>query len=335
VPHDDWGVRADRWAGIRSEFLDVRGVDVHLLRHDPAPGVPDDAPTQLLLHGLGGAATNWLEVMRRLSQHGPVVAPDLPGFGRTPAPRPGAARTSVNVRFVRTLLGVLGLDRVVLHGNSMGGLIAVQVADDEPDRVTRMVLVSPALPGPLRAMRALTPTTLLRFAPFLIPPLGRAAVRHTWSRTTPEAMWQDTLEFVHGDPDRVASELHEVGLENVRWGREQPWRFDGFVTAATSVVAAMTVGQFALARTVERLHAPTLLLWGDADQLVGQHVIDHLRDRRPDWDTHVFPTIGHVPQVESPDDYMAVVDRWLRLGDDAPGIEPIGEVDDLEEAAGR
>jgi pimeloyl-ACP methyl ester carboxylesterase len=334
MPHDDWGVRADRWGGIRSEFHHVRGLEVHLLLHDAAPGVPDDAPTQLLVHGLGGAATNWLEVIGRLAEHGPVVAPDLPGFGRTPTPRASAARTSVNARFLRALMASLDLDRVVLHGNSMGGLIAVQLADLEPARVERMVLVSPALPGPLRALRALTPRTAARFVPFLFPPLGRAALRYAWRRTTPEQMWQDTVDFVHGDPDRIAPEIDEVGLENVQYGREQPWRFDGFVTAATSVVGAMTIGQFALTRTVERLHTPTLLLWGDQDELVGQHVIDHLRDRRPDWDVHVFASVGHVPQLESPADYVAVVADWLRAGEDAPEVEPIGEVDDISEAAG-
>lgn len=323
--HDDWGVRADRWSGIRSEVQHVRGTDVHVLRHDAAPGVPADAPTQLLVHGLGGSSTNWLEVMGPLAEHGPVVAPDLPGFGRTELPHRSAARTGVNARFLRALLTTLGLDRIVLHGNSMGGLIAVLLADLVPDRIERLVLVAPALPAPLRTLRAITPKTLKRFAPFVVPPIGRAAVRRVWEQGTGESLWQDTVDFVHGDPTRISPEMAALGVESLDWGREQPWRLDGFVTAATSVVAAVTVGQRSLGQAIDRVEAPTLLVWGDADQLVGQHVIDHLRERRPDWDAHVFATVGHVPQVEVPAEYVAVVGGWLAAGRNADGVTSIGE----------
>jgi pimeloyl-ACP methyl ester carboxylesterase len=324
VRHDDWGVRADRWAGIRSEVVHVRGTDVHLLRHDGGAGVPDDAPTQLLVHGLGGSSTNWLEVMGALADHGPVVAPDLPGFGRTEPPRRSAARTGVNARFLRALLATLGLERVVLHGNSMGGLIAVLLADLDPHRIQRLVLVAPALPAPVRTVRAIAPSTLARFAPFVLPPLGRASLRRAYERGTGESLWRETVDFVHGDPSRISPEMEALGIENLDWGRRQPWRLDGFATAATSLVAAMTVGQRSLGKAIDRVVAPTLLMWGDADRLVGQHVIDHLRDRRPDWDAHVFASVGHVPQLEVPGEYVSVVGGWLGAGRDAEGVTSIG-----------
>jgi pimeloyl-ACP methyl ester carboxylesterase len=324
--HDDWGVRAERWTGIRSEVHRVRGTDVHLLRHDAAPGAPEGAPTQLLVHGLGGAATNWIEVLARFAEHGPVVAPDLPGFGRTPPPRPSASGVPINVRFVRTLAGELGLDRVVLHGNSMGGLIGVLLAELEPDLVERLVLVNPALPAPLRDSHAISPQALARFAPFVVPPVGRAVLRRMWDRSTPEGMYADTATFVHADPDRIAPEVVDVGVANLRYGREQPWRLDGFVAAATSVVHAMTVGRRRLSEAIAGLSAPTLLLWGDGDRLVGRHVIDHLRDVRPDWDAHVFEDVGHAPQVEAPDDYVRVVADWFAAGDDAPEVASVDEL---------
>lgn len=331
--HDDWGVRAERWRGIRSEVQHVRGTDVHVLRHDAAPTAPDGAPTQLLVHGLGGAATNWLEVMGPLAEHGPVVAPDLPGFGRTPPPRRNAVRTGHQARFLRALLDDLHLGRVVLHGNSMGGLLAVLLTDLEPDRVERLVLVDPALPGPLRAAASIAPRTLARFAPFAVPPLGRAGLRYAWKRSSPEALWRETVDFIHGDPSRIAPEIGQLGIENLDWGRQQPWRLDGFVTAATSIVAAMTVGQRSLGKAIDRVEPPTLLLWGDADQLIGRHVIDHLRDRRPDWDAHVFPSVGHVPQLEAPRDYVRVVSDWLDAGRAAHEVAAVGEVAPVGEVA--
>jgi pimeloyl-ACP methyl ester carboxylesterase len=325
VQHDDWGVRADRWSGIRSEMVRVRDTDVHVLRHDPSPDAPADAPVQLLVHGLGGSSTNWLEVMAPLSAHGPVVAPDLPGFGRTEPPTQSASRTGVNARFLGAFTRALGLDRVVLHGNSMGGLIGVLAAVLEPERVERLVLVDPALPAQIRSARHISKRTLARFAPFAVPPLGRAALRYAWQQGTPESLYRETADFIHGDPANLAPEIEELGIANLEWGREQPWRLHGFASAASSVVAAVTVGSRATTSAVERVEAPTLLLWGDLDRLVGRQVVENLVDRRPDWDVHVFESVGHVPMLEAPRDYVDVVSRWFAAGDDAPGIASVAE----------
>jgi pimeloyl-ACP methyl ester carboxylesterase len=66
-----------------------------------------------------------------------------------------------------------------------------------------------------------------------------------------------------------------------------------------------------LNRAVSRLPTETLLLWGDADRLIGRDVIDALMARRPDWDLHVFPTVGHCAQIEVPQQYLDVVQDWL------------------------
>lgn len=304
---EDWGVRSPRWAGVRSESIDVHGTAVHALRVDG----PADAVPLLLVHGLGGSATNWLEVARELSELGPVLAPDLPGFGRTEPPRPGATRIGGNARFLRALLDTVGWDRVVLIGNSMGGTIAILTAELIPDRVDRLVLVAPALPAPLADLPRLPAQTFLRFAPFAVPGLGRAVVRRLWSRLTPEQLWEDGAAYVHGDPSRVSSEMRAVGIDNLRLGRESGWRLPGFVAAAESLVSSVLTAR-SLLRTVDAVTAPVLVVWGDADALVARPVIDGLRLRRPDWELHVLEGVGHVPQIEVPGRFAEIVMGWLR-----------------------
>ncbi|MTV26467.1 alpha/beta hydrolase [Nitriliruptoraceae bacterium ZYF776] len=312
--HTDWGERTARWAGIRSETVSVDDTEVHVLRAAAAPDAPADAPTQLLVHGLGGSSSNWLEVLSALTAHGPVLAPDLPGFGRTQPPRPSAARTGVNARFLRRLLAHEGLDRVVVHGNSMGGLLSVLLADLAPDRVERLVLVDPALPAPVRSVGRIPARTLARFAPFLVPPLGKALLGYSWRRFDGATLYEQTAEFLHADTSRLSPEITALGAEHLDWGRDQPWRLDGFTTAATSVVTAMTVGQRSLGQAIARVQAPTLVVWGDQDRLVGRHVIDHLADRRPDWEVQVLPGVGHVPMLEVPGTYLEVVGDWFGGG---------------------
>ena len=301
----DWGERSRRWAGVRSETIEMAGTRVHLLRADgPAGGTP-----QLLVHGLGGAATNWIEVIAGLAEHGPVVAPDLPGFGRTEPPHPRASRVGANVAFLVALLRKLGWERAAVHGNSMGGMLTTLLAHRAPERVERIVLASPALPSSRRRMHEIDPLTLLRFLPFVVPGMGHLAVRGLQARLSPEQEWEQTARFLHGDATRLSPELQAVGLENLAAGRDQPWRRVGLVGAAESLLSALLRGRD-LVRAIDTVEAPALVVWGEADRLIGRAVIDHLAERRPDWELASLPTVGHVPMAEAPDDYLAAVARF-------------------------
>lgn len=309
--HDDWGERAERWRGTRSEIVDVQGTQVHVLRADG----PVDGPPQLLLHGLGGCAANWLEVLPGLAERGPVFAPDLPGFGRTEPPHPAASRVGANVGFVRALLDTLHLDEVELHANSMGGLIATLFTARHPQRVASLVLVDPALPGPRKQLHRLNRTTLAVFAPFVVPRLGRILLGRLYSSRTTEQLLEESQRHVHGDMARVSPELERASLDNLRYAQETTWRLDAFATATTSIVEAMVDSRRVL-RAVDEVAVPVLVLWGDRDDLIGRPVIDALAKRRPDWRIHVFEGIGHMAAIEAPDDYLAVVRSWLAQGDD-------------------
>jgi hypothetical protein len=88
--HTDWGVLSPRWAGIRSQEIDVCGTSVHYLSAD----VGQAGPTHLLIHPMAGSASMLLDLIAPLSTLGPVIAPDLPGtlFGHTGSPHPRAAK---------------------------------------------------------------------------------------------------------------------------------------------------------------------------------------------------------------------------------------------------
>ena len=319
--HDDWGERAERWQGIRSEIVDVRGTSVHLLRADGN----EDGPVQLLIHGLGGNATNWLEAIPALASYGPVVAPDLPGFGRTEPPRRAGSRIRANVGFLHAFAEKLGIERAIVHGNSMGGLIAVLLAAMDRDLVERLVLVDPALPGPRTQLYRLTPQTLMTFAPFAVPRLGRRVIGRMYATRTAEQLFDDNQHFVHADPTRIRPELMEIGRANTAFGQTTPWSLDGFVTAAESLVSEL-IAPRSVWRAVEDIDMPTLMVWGDHDQLIGRQVIDGVVKRRADWTLHVFEGVGHAPMAEVPDEFVEVVTRWYRRTEDGAD-DPVDPVD--------
>lgn len=308
---EDLGERSQRWAGVRREFVDVRGIRVHLFRADAGPHAPPQAPTQLLLHGTGSTGAAWLDVMRPLTVLGPVIALDLPGAGRTVPSNRRAARPEAHARFLCAFTSILGLDRTVVHGWSMGGLVAVLFAQLQPQRVERLVLVDPALPGPLDTMGALGWQTLGRFALFAGAPVARGLLQlliHRMAATgrTPKAR----PDIIGGDLSRMSLEITALLAEERTWVMSQPWRLDGYVTQWAAITSAMYIRRRPVAEAIDRVTAPTLLLWGDGDPLIQRATIDHLIVRRPDWRLHIFETVGHAPPLEVPDAYVGIVSRW-------------------------
>ena len=84
-PGFDWGDRAPRWAGITSRAVDIDGTRVHYLR----AGSTVTGRTHLLVHPMGTGSWSWMDVIGRLSETGMVIAPDLPGSGRSRPPHRG------------------------------------------------------------------------------------------------------------------------------------------------------------------------------------------------------------------------------------------------------
>jgi len=125
----------------------------------------------------------WLDAIGPLTAHGPVVAPDLPGsvLGRTASPHRRAPRATPSARFVRAFTRALGLDRVVVHGWSFGGLVAVLFADQAPELVERLVLADPALPFPL-SRNSSSPGRPSAGSPSLSARRWHAACSGCWAR---------------------------------------------------------------------------------------------------------------------------------------------------------
>lgn len=103
-----------------------------------------DGKPLILLHGVGGGASSWVEQIESLSRGRRVVAWDMPGYGRsapiTPMTWPGLAAA------LRDLLDHLRIDRATVLGHSMGGMVAQEFAATWPERLSGLILsgTSPA-----------------------------------------------------------------------------------------------------------------------------------------------------------------------------------------------
>ena len=185
---EDWGVRSPEWSGLRSASMNVCGVSVHYVRGDPTSAAAPDAPLHLLVPPMTGSASMWIDLLPHLTPLGPVVSVDLPGAitGHTGSPYPRGPRPDLDARFVSAFVRALRpQNQVVLHGWSMGGLVAVLSAALMPDEVRGVVLASPTLPWQLTSRaEVLGWQTLGRFAVAAGPPTARMIMRMGGSPNT-------------------------------------------------------------------------------------------------------------------------------------------------------
>ena len=261
----------------------------------------------VLVHGLGGSHLNWLAVAPRLAERGRVLAPDLVGFGRTE--RAGrSASVGSNRRLLGRFLETVAGEPAVLVGNSMGGTIALEEASAEPSRVAALVLVSPAVPPPLGTR--IDPRVLAFFFGTSLPLLGRALMRLRAARG-PEVAVRDMLTLCCVDSSRIGREIFDahVDLARERAARGSQARRD-FLEAQRSLLWRL-VRRRRFLRMVRAIQARALVVQGERDRLVRLAAVRALASARPDWRLAVLDDVGHVPQLEAPDRFLAEVNRFL------------------------
>ena len=100
--------------------------------------------TILILHGWGSSSKNWSRVRELLENQGhKVLAPDLPGFGENHAPEKPWSMSDY-VEWVKNHCEKNNLERIVLLGHSFGGGVAIKFSCAFPEKVSKLILVSPA-----------------------------------------------------------------------------------------------------------------------------------------------------------------------------------------------
>jgi pimeloyl-ACP methyl ester carboxylesterase len=185
-----------------------------------------EGPAIVLVHGLGLSADFWWRNGPPLAAAGfRVLAPDLPGFGKTDGP--DHLSVPDQARWVTGWADALALGPAAYVGHSISCQVALQIAADAPARVTALVLAAPTGdPAPLRLLRqALGFVTDPVFEPAgLVPAVGEPYVRAgfgRWLRTWLAAGWHDAME--------VARRVSAPGI--VILGRHDPVVRRGFAKA--------------------------------------------------------------------------------------------------------
>ena len=255
----------------REEWIRVAGVDVHAW-------VGGRGPVLLVLHGAGGnrGFTRWLE---RVAERFTVWAPTHPGFGAS-----GDAEWMDGIddlaRFHLWLIDAAGLGRPHVLGHSIGGWAAAEMATMSPAAIDRLVLVAPA---------GLKPAKGEILDIFYHPPAELVTMMVHDPGSVPE--W----DALFGRP--MTPPQQEVAIRNREMTARLTWK--------------PYMHDPRLPRFLPRVTNPTLIVWGREDRIVPVECAAEYRALLPNARVEVLERCGHLPPIEQPDAFAALVSGFL------------------------
>jgi pimeloyl-ACP methyl ester carboxylesterase len=237
----------------------------------------------LLVHGFGADSHDWIWHLPELSRSHRVIAVDLRGHGYSSAPESGYRPQDLADDLVR-LLDLLGIERVVAFGHSMGGLVVSALAVEHPDRVRALVCVDPG-----------------------------------YGRPDASAPYLATLaENMRGDAHRQALANDEWCYTPASPAFLRAWHARKILGTPPHVLAAAFSAMFsaddqlgirsASEPYLARRKCPVLSFWFDPEQSSWEaDLFEH-----PASTTVTWVGSGHRLHAERPEEFLHIVANWLR-----------------------
>jgi pimeloyl-ACP methyl ester carboxylesterase len=227
---------------LQSRYAGVDGLRLHYL----AGG---DGPPLVLVHGLGGSASNWVELAPLLARRFRLLVPDLAGHGRSEPP----GSPSTLDRFaghVGALMEIEGIGSAPVVGHSLGGTIALRLAAQRPEAVPALVLAAPAgITSSTNRFATLISIMVIARPARFVAPVRTAVAASVPLRYTTLGWWQVS------DPPALSALAVDGFLEGPGLHRD-------IATAGRALIGHDPRLE------LERVRCPTLLLWGARDHLV-------------------------------------------------------------------
>jgi len=250
----------------------------------------------VLIHGLAGSSLTWVPVHRQLAERYDVIAPDLLGHGESAKPM-GDYSLGAFASGLRDFLAALDVPKATIVGHSFGGGVAMQLAYQHPELCDRLVLVGSGGLG--REVSLLLRVCTLPGAEHLMPllfprlvatagtDLGRLLGRFGLSAPRVGEMW------------RSYSSL--AGTENRK----------AFVRTIRGVIEPGGQTVNALDRLYLAAHLPTLIVWGERDDIIPVEHAYVAHQAVPNSRLSVLEGVGHFPHAEAPEQFLEVLTDFL------------------------
>lgn len=249
--------------------------------------VQGSGPVIVLIHGFGAAIDWWDEVAPQLASDYRVISIDLIGHGGTGAP-PNGYSIWRQAALVAAVLDQLGVDRVTVIGHSMGGEVATALAERNPARIERMILID----SPPVADTTFTPMTQL----YLEPVVGQLLARMQTDVALRRGLAQG---FAPGFPipDAFVADLRQLTYTAFRSAHDESIAYRRAKPPYERIAALQPV-------------PPLLAIFGAQDAIVPPATAK-LFEHVPGAKVEMIEGSGHSPMVEAPQQTLELIRRFL------------------------
>lgn len=272
-----------------SHFIEVDGATVHFQEFGDKTN-----PTILLIHGYTASTNVWEQVAPMLAaQKFHIVAVDLIGFGFSDKPAWFDYTIPAQARIIERLMNRIGIGKAVMVGSSYGGAVAATLALDYAERVEKLILVSAVsndevLDKPVLKL-AKVPVLGEVLTPFVVDSkiLSRARMRESFAPESQHLVTEERVEAALR-PLKAKDAHHSVLASARNWD-------------------ANRIGEDA-----HLINQPTLLIWGEDDQIIPLHNGENLYDSITHSRLIILKNCGHLPHVEKSERFAALVSEFCR-----------------------
>jgi pimeloyl-ACP methyl ester carboxylesterase len=265
-----------KWSSLKKPILLLNGLKLSYVELGNPKGEP-----LLLLHGFTDTSRTWSLIAPYIADFR-LIIPDQRGHGSADAP-PCCYSTQVYADDARQLMDVLDIKKAAVLGHSMGSMVAMTMAAEFPDRVSKIVLIgSTALPAVKRGGWLYENATALK------APIDRNS---------------DFMREWHpaNQPTSVDPKFAEAAMEEVLQVPIHVWR------GVMRELVEVPVGRHAV-----DVKVPVLILSGGKDPLFPAEHHASLVAAFPGSEAHVYPDLGHNPLWERPEELGPTIDAFLK-----------------------
>src|SRR3990167_894553 len=258
-------------AGLDSRQVQVGEFNVHYYE-----GGPQGAETILMIHGFGADKDNWLRFSRPLTARYHVVALDLPGFGDSSKPE-ASYDVGTQVERLNAFAKALGLHKLHLIGNSMGGHIAALYAARPPEEVRSVALLNNAGINAPQASE-------------LFKRLDRGDANPLLVRNADD--FSNMLDLLFEEKPPLPGSLKQYLAERAMASHDFNQK----------IFNQLRERYIPLETELAKIQVPTLLLWGDQDQILDVSSIKVMQPLLKQPRVVIMQACGHLPMIERPEE---------------------------------
>jgi pimeloyl-ACP methyl ester carboxylesterase len=244
-----------------------------------------------LFHGWADSADTWRQALALIARQGRrAIAVDLPGFGTADPLDDGPVLPQLD-EFALAAVRYLSRDEpVVVAGNSLGGCVALRMAQRHPSRLAGVVPVAPAGLEMSRLLQLVQRDPVIRSVLALPTPVPAAVLRGAVARLY--------LQLGFAAPAAIDGEV----VSAFTWHHRRRTDVGRYLHTLRRLIPELREPF-----EPERISLPVLLVWGDRDRLVFHRGAERILEAVPGSRLELLEGVGHCPQVEAPERFTQLL----------------------------